>query len=107
MPQVKYIEADGTTHVVDAEIGISVMEAALDNGVPGIDGDCGGQLACGTCHIYVDQNWIGATGKAGGEAETDMLEFVEDVRENSRLACQVILTEKLNELTVHLPEGQH
>ena len=107
MTKVNYVEAGGTVHAVEAEEGISAMEAAVRNSVPGIDGDCGGAAACATCHVYVDPVWIARTGQAGEGMEKDMLDFAEDVRENSRLACQIKLTSDLDGLVLRLPEKQH
>ncbi|MBO6667827.1 2Fe-2S iron-sulfur cluster-binding protein [Parvibaculum sp.] len=107
MPLVKYVEANGNEYAVDADTGISAMEAAVRNGIPGIDGDCGGAAACATCHVYVDEGWIGKTGRAGEGLEQSMLEFAEDVRDNSRLACQITLDDRLDGLVLKLPEKQH
>ena len=107
MPKVTYVQFDGTQHVVEAENDISLMETALNNSIPGIDGDCGGALACGTCHIYIDDSWIDKTGRAGDGIEKDMLEFAEQSGETSRLACQVKMTDALNGLIVRLPLAQH
>lgn len=107
MPLIKYIEANGTEYAVEAESGISAMEAAVKNSVPGIDGDCGGAAACATCHVYVDPDWIGKTGPAAEGLEKSMLEFAEDVHENSRLACQITISDNLNGLVLRLPEKQH
>ena len=107
MTKVNYVEAGGTVHAVEAEEGISAMEAAVRNSVPGIDGDCGGAAACATCHVYVDPAWIARTGQAGEGMEKDMLDFAEDVHENSRLACQIKLTSDLDGLVLRLPEKQH
>lgn len=106
MVKVTYVEASGTEHTIDAEKGISLMEAALDNGVPGIDGDCGGQAACATCHVFVDPAWIGKTGHADPEVEVELLELGEGKTEFSRLACQIMLDEELDGLRVTMPEGQ-
>ncbi len=107
MTKVNYVEASGMVHAVEAEAGISAMEAAVKNGVPGIDGDCGGAAACATCHVYVDDAWIGKTGPAQEGLEKSMLEFAEDVRATSRLACQITLTPALDGLVLKLPEKQH
>lgn len=106
MTKVTYIEANGTEHVVDAPEGTSAMEAALDNGVPGIDGDCGGQAACATCHVFVDAGWLDRTGIADPETELPLLELAEGIQENSRLACQITLTSALDGLILRMPEGQ-
>ena len=107
MTRVNFVEAGGKIHAVDVENGISAMEAAVRNSVPGIDGDCGGAAACATCHVHVDPSWIAKTGPAGEGMEKDMLEFAEDVRDNSRLACQIKLTDELDGLVLRLPEKQH
>jgi 2Fe-2S ferredoxin len=107
MTKVNYVEANGTMHAVEAEAGISAMEAAVKNSVPGIDGDCGGAAACATCHVYVDDAWISKTGPAQEGLEKSMLEFAEDVRTTSRLACQITLTPALDGLVLKLPEKQH
>lgn len=107
MTKVSFVEVTGKTYAVEADSGISAMEAAMRNNVPGIDGDCGGAAACATCHVYVDPAWLAKTGAAGEGMEKDMLEFAEDVRENSRLACQIKLTSELDGLVLRLPEKQH
>lgn len=104
--EIKFIEPGGTTHVLEVEAGLTAMEAALRNGVPGIDGDCGGNAACGTCHILIDQGWLGALESERGEHEEAMLELIQDAQANSRLACQVKLEESMSGLVVHLPEAQ-
>jgi 2Fe-2S ferredoxin len=107
MTRVNFVEAGGKVHAVDVESGISAMEAAVRNGVPGIDGDCGGAAACATCHVHVAPDWIGRTGPAHEGMERDMLEFAEDVNETSRLACQIKLTGELDGLILQLPQKQH
>lgn len=104
--QVKFKEADGAEHQVEAQAGHNVMEVALRNGVPGIDADCGGNAACGTCHVLVDQSWADALGTTRDEAEEAMLELIQDVQPNSRLACQIILDQSMDGLILHLPEAQ-
>jgi ferredoxin, 2Fe-2S len=106
MPKVSFIEHNGTRHDIEVADGTTLMRAAVDNSVPGIDGDCGGQCACGTCHVYVDPAWQGKTG-ARTEAEMEMLDFAAGTQENSRLACQITVTPTLDGLTVRMPEGQH
>jgi 2Fe-2S ferredoxin len=106
MPKVTFIEHDGTRHDVDATAGLSLMRAAVDNGVPGIDADCGGECACATCHVYVDAAWFDRTGERS-EMERSMLSFAAVTQDNSRLSCQVQITEALDGLVVSLPEGQH
>jgi 2Fe-2S ferredoxin len=105
MVKITYIEHGGAEHVVDAEPGMTVMEAAVKAMVPGIDADCGGACACATCHVYVDDAWREATGSAS-EMEEDMLDFGFDVRESSRLSCQIKVTEALDGLVVRVPEQQ-
>lgn len=106
MTKVNYIEASGKIHAVDAEAGISAMEAAVKNAVPGIDGDCGGAAACATCHVYVDEAWKDKVGSPN-EQEASMLGFVDSVKDTSRLSCQITVTAALDGLVVHLPESQH
>jgi 2Fe-2S ferredoxin len=107
MPTIRYVQTDGKEYAVQADSGISAMEAAVKSSVPGIDGDCGGAAACATCHVYVDPAWIAKTGAAEEGMEKSMLEFAEDVRDNSRLACQIKLTDELDGLVLKLPEKQH
>jgi 2Fe-2S ferredoxin len=106
MPRITYVEHGGAEHLIDAPDGQSVMEAAVRNGVPGIDADCGGAAACATCHVYVDEAWLPKTG-ARTEMEAAMLEFAEGVAANSRLACQIRMSPPLDGLVVRLPESQH
>lgn len=106
MPRVTFIEHDGTEHQVDAAAGQSLMRAAVDNGVPGIDADCGGQCACATCHVYVAPDWLARTGSRG-EMEESMLGFAAGTQDTSRLSCQITVTDALDGIVVRLPEGQH
>ena len=105
MPKITYIEHDGTTHTVDAEIGATVMETALKHSVTGIVAECGGSCTCATCMVYVDEAWIEKVGKRNDEEE-DQLDFAFDVKPNSRLACQIKVTEELDGLVVHTPAYQ-
>ncbi|MBO6634568.1 2Fe-2S iron-sulfur cluster-binding protein [Parvibaculum sp.] len=107
MLHIKYVEANGTEYLVETDAGFNAMEVAVKNGIPGIDGDCGGAAACATCHVYVDPGWIEKTGKAAEGLEQSMLEFAEDVQDNSRLACQIKLDDALDGLVLKLPEKQH
>jgi 2Fe-2S ferredoxin len=108
MPKVTYIEHDGTAHRVEVPIGLSVMRGAVDNAVPGIDADCGGECACATCHLYVDAAWLGRTGlPAPDSQEACMLGFAAAAERNSRLACQIAMRDDLDGLVVRMPEGQH
>lgn len=105
MGNITFIENDGTQHVVEIEDGKSLMEIAMANGVPGIDADCGGECACGTCHVIVEDKWIGSTGTATDE-ELQMLDLTPERTPTSRLACQVNASEQMDGLVVHLPEFQ-
>jgi len=106
MPKITYIEHDGTAHTVDVAEGLSVMEGAVNNGVPGIDADCGGACACATCHVYVDPAWEAKTGEKN-ESEAAMISFANGVEPNSRLSCQITFTAELDGLVVRMPAGQH
>ena len=106
MPRVTYIEFNGTSHTVEADNGSSLMQAAVDNEIPGIDADCGGGCACATCHVYVDQAWREKLGSAD-VMETSMLQLAESVEDNSRLSCQIILDDGHDGLSVRMPESQH
>ena len=106
MAKITYIEFDGREHVVEVRNGLSVMEGAIKNNIPGIDADCGGACACATCHCYVDPDWLDKTGKASAMEES-MLDFAENVEPNSRLSCQIRVSDALDGLTVRLPESQH
>ena len=106
MAKVTYIEFNGKQHTIDVPAGTSAMRGAVDNGVPGIDADCGGQCACGTCHVYVAAEWLAKTG-AQGPAELEMLDFAAGTKPNSRLACQIQITDALDGLVLSMPEGQH
>ncbi|MCB1520329.1 MAG: 2Fe-2S iron-sulfur cluster binding domain-containing protein [Hyphomicrobiaceae bacterium] len=105
MAKITFIQPDGSTQVVEAKAGITVMEAAKMNDVPGIEAECGGACACATCHVYVDPQWKAATG-APAEMEEDMLDFAFDVREESRLCCQIKVTDALDGLVVRVPAKQ-
>ncbi|HEY7577648.1 MAG TPA: 2Fe-2S iron-sulfur cluster-binding protein [Acetobacteraceae bacterium] len=108
MPEVTYIEFDGTAHCVEVPVGTSVMRGAVDNNVPGIDADCGGECACATCHVYVDAAWRDKTGlPETGSQEAAMLGFAAVTQPDSRLSCQIRMREELAGLVVRMPEGQH
>ena len=106
MPKVTFIAHNGSHHDVQATSGLSLMRAAIDNNVPGIDGDCGGQCACATCHVFIDAPWSALTG-ARTQQEDEMLNFAAELRDSSRLACQIKLSDALDGLVVTMPEGQH
>ena len=108
MGKVTYIEADGTGHTVEVEPGDNVMRGALNHDLPGIVGECGGGLACATCHCYVDAAWTGVVGGPSSQDEIDMLESTAaEVRPASRLSCQIEMTAALDGLVVHLPDKQY
>ena len=105
MPKITFISHDGESQEVAATIGMTVMEAAVNNGVEGVLAECGGACACATCHVYVDPSWVEKTGKPR-EMEEDMLDFAFDVRETSRLSCQIMVSDELDGLVVEVPEKQ-
>ena len=106
MAKITYIEHNGKEHVIDVKNGLSVMEGAVKNNIPGIDADCGGACACATCHVYVDDAWRDKTGTASAMEES-MLDFAENVEPNSRLSCQIKVSDELDGLIVRMPESQH
>ena len=107
MPRVNFVTYHGTHHPVDVPAGTTLMRAATENGVPGIDGDCGGRCACATCHIYIEPPWDAVTGARSG-SENEMLNFSACLREDSsRLGCQIMVSAALDGIVVKLPEGQH
>jgi ferredoxin, 2Fe-2S len=105
MAKITYIEFGGESHVVDVPPGLTVMEGAIDNNIPGIEAECGGACSCATCHVYVDPAWTKATGTAEN-LEQDMLECAMDLEDSSRLSCQIEVTDELDGLIVRLPELQ-
>lgn len=105
MAKITYIDVAGAARTVDGEIGSTVMETAIKNAVPGIEAECGGACACSTCHVYVDEAWREKTGEPS-PMEEDMLDFAFDVKPNSRLSCQIKVTEALDGLVVTTPERQ-
>ena len=106
MAKITYVEFNGKEHVVDVKTGLSVMEGAVKNNIPGIDADCGGACACATCHVYVDQAWVDKTGSQSAMEES-MLDFAENVEPNSRLSCQIKVTDEIDGLVVRIPQSQH
>lgn len=106
MAKITYIDHDGTERVVEANNGETVMEAAVKNSIPGIDADCGGACACATCHVYVDESFMDKVGEQQ-EMEQSMLDFAENVQANSRLSCQITVSDELDGLRVTTPESQH
>ena len=108
MPKITYIEHDGTEHPVEVPVGRSVMQGAVDNNVPGIDADCGGECACATCHVYIDAAWLDRVGlPPAASQEASMLSFAAVTQPDSRLSCQISVVPELDGLIVRMPEGQH
>jgi 2Fe-2S ferredoxin len=105
MPRVIYRQPDGAEDAVEVPVGQSVMDGAVDNGIPGIVAQCGGAATCGTCHCYVDTAWA-ARLPAPEQREAEMLDYVWEPRDTSRLACQIRITDALDGLTVEVPEHQ-
>lgn len=105
MPQIIFVDSKGEKRPVDAAVGATVMEAAIKNGIPGVVAECGGACACATCHVYVDAGWREKTG-APSDMEEDMLDFAFDVREESRLCCQIKVTAALDGLVLRVPAKQ-
>jgi 2Fe-2S ferredoxin len=103
---IKFIHPEEGEYVVEVPAGTSAMHAATGEGVPGIDGDCGGMCACATCHVYVDAAWQDKVG-GRGEQEESMLGFSPILQPNSRLGCQIVMSDELDGLTLRLPEAQH
>jgi 2Fe-2S ferredoxin len=105
MAKITFIAPDGKAYEVNAENGSTLMENAIRNRVPGIEAECGGACACATCHVYVDESWTGVVGEPAA-MEEDMLDFGYQVRPNSRLSCQIRVTDALDGLVVRVPERQ-
>lgn len=106
MPKLTYVSSDGTRTEVEAKNGDSVMHTAVSNDVDGIIGECGGQMMCATCHCYVDDEWVETTGYRS-EDESDLLDCAaSEVKETSRLSCQIKMSDELDGLVVHMPESQ-
>ncbi len=105
MAKITFVTHKGKTIEVDAENGSTVMENAIKSSVPGIEGECGGACACATCHVYVDEAWVEATGEPEA-SEEDMLDFAYEVQPNSRLSCQIKVSDELDGLVIKVPERQ-
>ena len=105
MPKITFIDPDGTARTIDAEVGATVMETAINNDVPGILATCGGSCSCATCHVYVREDWFEKLGALSLE-ELDMLDTAHDLEPTSRLSCQILVTEELDGLTVRTPPRQ-
>ncbi len=106
MPSVTFVEADGTEHVLEVPTGTTLMQAAINQLIPGIEGDCGGLCACGTCHVYVPEEWQKACPEPD-ELEKSILEFAFGVDDRSRLSCQITMSEELDGLRLDLPTRQY
>ena len=105
MPKITYKDNKGKSKVIEVENGLSVMEGAIQNDIPGIDADCGGSMACATCHVYVEEKWFNKLLKAE-DAEVDMIDMAYEPKKNSRLSCQLIVTDELDGLVITTPEKQ-
>ena len=105
MPKITYKEHNGGSRTIEVENGLSVMEGAIQNDVPGIDADCGGSMACATCHVYVEEKWLNKIPKAE-EAEVDMIDMAFEPKKNSRLSCQLIVSDELDGMIVTTPTKQ-
>ena len=105
MAKIKYIDNQGSSKTIDVENGLTVMEGAIQNDIPGIDADCGGSMACATCHVYVEEKWLDKIAKAE-EAEVDMIDMAFEPKKNIRLSCQIIINDELDGLTITTPEKQ-
>ena len=105
MPKIIYIDNSGNKKIVEVENGLSVMEGAIQNDIPGIDADCGGSMACATCHVYVEEKWFDKLPKLE-DAEGDMIDMASEPKKNSRLSCQLIVSNELDGLIVTTPEKQ-
>ena len=105
MPKITYIDQKGNSKTIEVESGLSVMEGAIQNNIPGIDADCGGSMACATCHVYVEDSWVNKISKAE-DAEIDMIDMAYKPKKNSRLSCQILVSDEVDGLTVTTPEKQ-
>ena len=105
MPKIKYIEHSGKSHVIDVPNGLSVMEGAIQKNIPGIDADCGGSMACATCHVYVKEEWFDRLLKKES-GEEDMIDMAYEPKKFSRLSCQITVSDEIDGLVVQLPEKQ-
>jgi len=106
LTKITYVEFSGLQHVIDVATGQTVMQGAVQNAVPGIDADCGGACSCATCHVYISTEWAGRLGEMT-DTEKSMLEFANDTTPESRLSCQIKVTEALEGLIVRMPASQH
>ena len=105
MPKISYILEDQNIETVEVANGLSVMEGAVQNDIPGIDADCGGGMACATCHVYVKEEWFDKLPKKE-DGEEDMLDMAFEPNKFSRLSCQILISDELDGLTVSMPSKQ-
>ena len=105
MPKITYIDSSGHSRTITVENGLSVMEGAIQNDIPEIDADCGGSMACATCHVYVSEKWLNKLPNPE-EAEVDMIDMAHEPKKNSRLSCQLIISDELDGLTITTPVKQ-
>ena len=105
MAKITYITSDNQSHTVEVQNGLTVMEGAVQNDIPGIDADCGGGMACATCHVYVNDGWFDKL-PPKEDGEEDMLDMAFEPKKNSRLSCQIIISDELDGLTVNIPSKQ-
>jgi len=105
MPKINYIENNGNSKTIEVANGLTVMEGAIQNDIPGIDADCGGGMACATCHVYVKEEWFDKIPKKE-DGEEDMLDMAFEPKKNSRLSCQIIVSDELDGLIVNTPSKQ-
>ena len=105
MAKITYITQDNKIHTIEVQNGLTVMEWAVQNDIPGIDADCGGGMACATCHVYVAEKWFNKLPKKE-DGEEDMLDMATEPKKNSRLSCQIVVTDELDGLTVNIPYKQ-
>ena len=105
MPKITYVEFNGKSHTIDVANGLTVMEGAIQNNIPGIDADCGGGMACATCHVYVKEEWFDKLSKKE-DGEGDMLDMAFEPKKNSRLSCQLVVSDEIDGLIVNIPSKQ-
>jgi 2Fe-2S ferredoxin len=106
MPKITYIDSSGNQKTIDVANGLTVMEGAVQNNIPGIDADCGGGMACATCHVYVKEEWFNKLPKAE-DGEQDMIDMAFEPKKNSRLSCQLVVSDTLDGLVVTTPSKQN
>ena len=105
MAKITYITSENETHTIDVDNGLTVMEGAVQNDIPGIDADCGGGMACATCHVYVTEDWFNKLPKKE-DGEEDMIDMAYEPKKNSRLSCQIVVSDELDGLKVNIPSKQ-